>query len=111
MLLSEGLHFGDERIDLVRGGADEAGIFGEDGGEGLLAEADAFITGEAAQEIGVTATGAERFRRGEGVLFDGFVGGFAAGAVFQAGRIFYNRMGSDHQAMILLPFPAQHVLY
>jgi adenylosuccinate lyase len=52
----EGLHFGEKGVDLMRSGAHEADVFGEDGLERLLADADALVAGEQWNEGDVSCS-------------------------------------------------------
>src|SRR5947207_440498 len=51
----ERLHLGKKRIHLVGRGADEAGVFGEDGLQRFLAESHAAVAGDPAEQVGVAA--------------------------------------------------------
>ena len=57
MLFGQRLELAEKRVDLMWRSAHEARIFGKDGQQRFLAQADALVAGEAAQQIGVAVAG------------------------------------------------------
>lgn len=89
---------GDEGIDLFGGVASVGSVSGEEVGEVFCGEAEAGVGGEAGEEVVlIDPAGAEVFDGGNGVFFDGFVGGFAASAFFDG---FHHYCGGEEEGEV-----------
>src|SRR5476649_153639 len=79
--LGQGPGLDHESVHLVGGRPDEPGLVGHDRLQRLLAQADASVAREAAEQVGVAVPLAQGLGGGEGVLLDGAVRRLPARAV------------------------------
>ena len=93
---------GDKGIDLFGGVAGVGSVGGEEVRKIFRAETEARIGGEAGEQIVLTdSPGAEIFHRGDGVLFDGFMRGLAASALFYG---FHHDSGGEQEGQVAEQF-------